>query len=153
MIEKTSPEKTLALLRKIYFGSICSGVLQKIDDQELTFIQRNILHYLRRNPNKTPSDVAENFCIKKSSITRIIDLLEKNGYVVSINDKVDKRRTFLNLTKKAQDKVKNIDNVPLQKLGKMFSVLSSKEQKVLLKGCATLVKGFNLITEKSRTGN
>ncbi len=84
---------------------------QKVGD--ITVDQALILHFVEQYPELSQSQIAALVFKDKASVTRIIELLKKNGYLKrEINNK-DRRKYSLKLTNKAKQilfKLKKIRN-------------------------------------------
>lgn len=65
---------------------------------DLTFDQWVILMQLLQRPGMIQSDLAERTMKDKTNVTRILDLLEKNGYLERRRHETDRRSTSLYLT-------------------------------------------------------
>ncbi len=145
MAKSKEAVELLDLLRKNYFGAVCSGVMQKYDENELTFIQRNVLIYISNNPNCMLSDISSNFCLKNPSMTRIIYSLEGKGLVERTPGTDDRRKSFVKLSKKGLNIAAIIDKAALKQIDRMLENLSAEEQKNIWIGCETLIKGYKSI--------
>ncbi|RIX51233.1 MarR family transcriptional regulator [Paenibacillus nanensis] len=75
------------------------AMVRDLMPEELTVDQFRALRYLRHNEQSTASDVAEIFCVGKSSITAIMTRLSDKGLIQRIPDEKDRRVTYLVLTK------------------------------------------------------
>ncbi|WP_029511378.1 MarR family winged helix-turn-helix transcriptional regulator [Croceivirga radicis] len=66
--------------------------------KDITIDQAMLLFQLSKKPRFTKSEMA-NFVYKDhASITRIIRLMEKAGYITTVQDKEDKRKAYLVIT-------------------------------------------------------
>lgn len=75
------------------------------DEGELTAIQRHVLKYILLTTLRGdvyPKDVEEEFQIRKSTVTGILKLMEKNGFIRRVSDKKDARYKRLVPTPKAE---------------------------------------------------
>ncbi len=69
----------------------------KISDQEM-----EILQYVAMNGRKKMKDIGETFNIKLSTLTNIIDKIERQKIVRRVNSKEDRRAVYLELTPKGE---------------------------------------------------
>src|ERR1700744_5095486 len=93
-----------------YLMRICTNrVLPQMDalftDQELTFSQWTTLVALHDGRISTAGDLAHNICHDAGSLTRLIDQLEKRGYVARGRNPADRRIVTLTLTSRGRDLV------------------------------------------------
>ncbi len=84
---------------------------------EVTIMHGWILGYLYRNREKSicQKDIEDNFSIAKSTVTNILKLMEKKGYVTRAADEHDARMKILKLTDEGtamqQKTIEVIDNL------------------------------------------
>ncbi len=78
---------------------------------QITIDQWLILKTLLENPGIGQHDVADKVFKDKSSVTRIIDMMVKDGYLERETDPSDRRRTTLNVTEAGGDIVAEINAV------------------------------------------
>lgn len=73
---------------------------------ELTIMHGWIMGFLYQNEGKAvyQKDVECNFCISKSTVTNILKLMEKKGYIVRVSDENDARLKRLALTELGKKK-------------------------------------------------
>lgn len=69
----------------------------KISEQEM-----EILQFVALNGRKKMKDIGEAFNIKLSTLTSIVDKIERQKFVKRINSKVDRRAVYLDLTPKGK---------------------------------------------------
>lgn len=74
-------------------------------DQELTFSQWTTLVALHDGRITNSSDLAHNICHDAGSLTRLIDQLEKRGFVTRTRSETDRRVVTLTLTARGRDVV------------------------------------------------
>lgn len=70
-----------------------------------------IIKYLINHEGKevNPKDLEEAFMMRKSTCSRMLQLMENNGLIERIDDKEDSRKKILHLTKKALSIYKEIE--------------------------------------------
>lgn len=73
-------------------------LLRECIDEDLTLDQFTALRYIGMRGSVTSSEIAEVFCIGKSSVTAIVNRLVEKQYVQRIGDPDDRRVTYLSLT-------------------------------------------------------
>lgn len=70
---------------------------------DVTCEQFSVLVNLGKKNGQSQQDLAGLICKDKTSVTRLIDNMEKHSLVVRIPDKNDRRQKLIYLTKKGQD--------------------------------------------------
>lgn len=70
---------------------------------DVTCEQWSVLSNLGQKNGQSQQDLAGTTCKDKTSMTRLIDNMEKHNLVVRIPNKEDKRQKLIYLTKKGQD--------------------------------------------------
>ena len=69
---------------------------------DITFEQWTIMNVLYAEPGLIQSEIAEKTYKDKTNVTRILDVLSKNGYVVRKNHASDRRSSCVSLTDKGR---------------------------------------------------
>ena len=77
-------------------------------DQELTFSQWTTLVALHDGRITTAGDLAHNICHDAGSLTRLIDQLEKRGFVARARSESDRRVVTLALTPRGRTMVESL---------------------------------------------
>lgn len=77
---------------------ILSAFMEK--GYDITFEQWTVLNVLYESPGLIQSEIAEKTYKDKTNVTRILDVLSKNGYVVRENHEKDRRSSCIFLTEK-----------------------------------------------------
>lgn len=69
----------------------------------LTQQQANVINYLYNHPDRDiyQKDIAAHLALKNSSVTSLINNLEKNGFVIKVADETDARHKKIVLTQRA----------------------------------------------------
>jgi DNA-binding MarR family transcriptional regulator len=70
---------------------------------DVTCEQWSVLFNLGKKNGQSQQDLAGLLCKDKTSVTRLIDNMEKHSLVVRIPDKADRRQKLIYLTKKGKD--------------------------------------------------
>ncbi len=70
---------------------------------DVTCEQWSVLVHLGKKNGQSQQQLAEFTCKDKTTITRLIDNMEKHNLVVRVPDKSDKRQKLIYLTKKGRD--------------------------------------------------
>lgn len=103
--------------------------LQIIKEFHLTLVEHSILQTLNFYGQITPRELAGKFALSKSTLTYVLDSLEKKGLVERRQDKNDRRSYFVYLTQKGKKTVR----------------------KILTKESAILIPAFNELSDKEKT--
>jgi DNA-binding MarR family transcriptional regulator len=82
----------------------------------VTCEQWSVLMNLWQNNGKSQQDLAGTTCKNKTSMTRLINNMERHNLVVRIPDKTDKRQKLIYLTKKGQNLQEKLDAIVHQTL-------------------------------------
>src|SRR5699024_11452842 len=69
----------------------------------LTPPQLMVLHYLFQHDSRNVSDISDHLRLAASTVSSILDRLERNGFVFRERDKTDKRIIKIILTPKANE--------------------------------------------------
>lgn len=77
---------------------IADAFNEKLSQYGITRVQWIALYFLGQNESMNQSDLAKKMNIKNSTMVRLIDRLEKEGYVKRVKDIKDRRITNLSLT-------------------------------------------------------
>lgn len=85
-------------------GRRVAAVMQQNVPSDLTFMHMAILDYLYENRGHDifQKDIERQFALARSSVTSILQLMEKNGYIQRVNDSRDARLKKILLTEKAE---------------------------------------------------
>jgi MarR family 2-MHQ and catechol resistance regulon transcriptional repressor len=77
-------------------------------------------------------DICSKLLMASSSMTYVIDKLEKKNYVRRVQDKTDRRITNIELTKSGRDYIESIFPNHEKRVNEIFSVLNDEEVDSLL---------------------
>jgi DNA-binding MarR family transcriptional regulator len=110
--------------------------------------QWGVLNRLWENEGIHQSALAEKASKDRHNITRILNLLEKNGFIHRIPDGDDKRRLNVYLTKEGKALKKKLIPIAIDYLQKCFNGLSQEEVRDLSRIHEHILK--NLKTKEER---
>lgn len=96
-VEQTA--KNLMLLQDV-FRRHQHEVELKLD---VSYLEMELIQFVLRNGHQKMKDVADNFFIKLSTLTTIIDKAETRKLLKRVASKEDRRVVFLEVTKKGED--------------------------------------------------
>ena len=78
---------------------------------EITPVQSRLLLFINDNGEVTATDIIDNFrSVNKSTLSEILNNLEKNGYILRCESKDDCRKKTISLTDKSKEVVKVLKN-------------------------------------------
>ena len=144
MKNKVSKNKEmLETLRNMVFKSSSVGLLQKKDIYGLTFLQRSALIYLSQNGLIKMVDFGRMLCVNKAALTRMIDSLQKRGFVRRIAVIGNRHGFNIALTEKGKNMIHRLDGIPLQVLSKMLSKIDKKEYNLYKKAFSLFLERLN----------
>lgn len=72
------------------------------DNFKISELEMEILQYVALNGRRKMKDIGEAFNIKLSTLTSIVDKIERQKFVKRINSKEDRRAVYLDLTPKGK---------------------------------------------------
>jgi DNA-binding MarR family transcriptional regulator len=96
-----APEQLFAFLSLIKTASIVSKALDEFfarHDLSLSRFSVLALLFFRYQNGLTSSDIAEKRSVSKATLTSVLDLLEKEKYIIRLPDPDDRRRQIIRLT-------------------------------------------------------
>ncbi len=94
---------------------------------DVTCEQWSILVNLWQKNGQSQQDLAATTCKDKTSMTRLVDNMEKHSLVVRIPNKEDRRQKFIYLTKKGQDLREKLFKIVQKTLGEAQKGINSKD--------------------------
>lgn len=94
---------------------------------DITIDQWLVLNMLSEHPGISQGEIAERVFKDAASVTRIIDLLIRKGYLVRENHQTDRRRFTLELTKEGKALIRSISKVVETYRGQALKGISEKE--------------------------
>ena len=86
---------------KTYFAKLI-----KENGYTITVEQWTLLLIIFMNPENTQTEIAEKALKDKTNVTRILDLLQKNGYIKRLPDPSDRRKYRIRITDNGEKTVK-----------------------------------------------
>lgn len=123
-------ETTVLIDFKRINGKILKSLSSSLKEYniDITPVQGRILLYIDERDEVTATDIIERFqSINKSTLSEILNNLEKNGYIERKESSVDSRRKDIVLNEKAKDVIKILkDN--FDKVAHLFLDDISKEE-------------------------
>lgn len=112
------------------------GVMVKINDKyRLTAVQGWVIKYLcdHKNTDVFQRDLESSFSVRRSTMTSVLQLMEKNGLITREPVSYDARLKKLLLTKQAVDIHNHIENSHTELEKRMCEGITQKEQEEFLR--------------------
>ncbi|MDO4493520.1 MAG: MarR family transcriptional regulator [Clostridia bacterium] len=101
-MEFNTPRTDIGFLVKLIYDAVDRSINDELKDTGLTHSQLSVLDYLsyRKDRRTTITDIAEDFCIKHPTSTGLVNRMEQNGFVETVEDSTDKRARLVKATNK-----------------------------------------------------
>lgn len=122
--------KSLIVLFKAY-ASLNKNVKKSLVDTELSVNEFTVMEALSTKGKLTTQQLIDIILIPNSSMTYVLDVLQKKKYITRIKDKDDKRKQWLELTSLGSDVFKEIYQIHYEHMSSIFNVLNEQEQQDL----------------------
>ena len=106
-------EASIVLDFKRINGKIHKALLNSIRkyNLDITPVQGRIITFIHESKEVTATDILNEFkSVNKSTLSGILNNLEKNNYIKRVESNVDSRKKILVLTDKAKDVIKVLKN-------------------------------------------
>jgi len=130
-------DKEIHIGRKIIILS--KRIHRKLDNDTskygITGVQSRILGFISRNSEKKDifqKDIEEELDIRRSSVTSVLQLMEKNGYIQRVSVCKDARLKKIILTEKGTETQRNVRNLILEFEKSLADGLSDEELEILV---------------------
>ncbi|WP_337100844.1 MarR family winged helix-turn-helix transcriptional regulator [Paenibacillus sp. YIM B09110] len=104
-----------------------NALIRELMPEELTIDQFSTLRYLHSQGRSTSSELADIFCVGKSSITAIINRLFYKNLIYRLPDEKDRRVTYLALTEEGEQLFDEMDVKMYELLLKYISPFDEQE--------------------------
>jgi DNA-binding MarR family transcriptional regulator len=101
--------------------------LRDLMPEEITVDQFSTMQYIRAQGSCTSSELADIFCVGKSSITAIITRLFDKELIMRLPDEKDRRVTYLTLTEEGKRLTDEMESKVQNMLAQYISHFSEKE--------------------------
>lgn len=109
--------------------------------------QPQLLKALQKDGEQSQKQIADTMMVKASTVTVMIQRMEKQGFIQKIQDEKDKRKTIIKITDKGVDALNKIKKVENDLDNKLSKILTEDEQETLF---IILNKINNAILEKEK---
>ncbi len=122
--------KSLIILFKTH-QHLTSNVKLSLSETELTVNEFTVLEALYTKGELSVQELIDKILIPNSSMTYVLDVLEKKNYIERKKDKKDRRRQQLSLTSSGTTIFLKIYDIHYNHMTKIFEVLTPEEEVVL----------------------
>lgn len=130
MSNRTEDLLNLKCVIKLY-DKICSSVCDKY---KITKLELDIIAFLNNNPGRdTASDIVELRMLPKANVSQAVDALIKKEFLIRKQDENDRRRIHLELTKKDNSIIKDIEEVQKNFESILFKGFSDEDRSLYRK--------------------
>ena len=116
---------------------------------ELTLEQYTVIRYIYKRGRCTSSELADVFCIGKSSVTAIINRLSDKRLIERLPDEKDRRVTFLKLTPEGERIAETLTERIQELLSRYLQHFSEEEARAFI---GTFEKFARLLIETQQPG-
>ena len=100
------------IMRKMNVISRCESIYRTQESSDLLAgIYHSYVFAICNNPGLSQDKLAKHLCINKSSVTRHLSCLERDGYVERVSSKEDKRETLVYPTQKMLDILPEVTSI------------------------------------------
>lgn len=130
-------EKFFRLLTLIY-----QGELQITKELDIPLLEYYALQVLSSSPVVTPKEIADRLSLPKSSVTNIVDSLERKGLVRRELNKRDRRSWLLVLTDKGKETIRMVFAQKSQLMMPAFGGMSENEKSYWSQMIDNLIESF-----------
>ncbi len=105
---------------------------RRVRDMGFTRNQWRVLAHLRRIDGINQSQLADRMDVEPIVLVRLLDKLEKGGYVQRVQDPQDRRAYLLYLTEKAGPLIERLEAISVELRQEMLGGLSATERDSLM---------------------
>ena len=132
-MEKLESQGDIGLVFSIMIGKVSMAITRKLYRDfktaglEFTPEQWTVLYCLWEKDGVTQQELCNKTFKDKPSMTRLIDNLEKQNYVVRIADAADRRTNMIHLTRSGKDAKDLTNDVVLKAMDEAFEGVPEKD--------------------------
>lgn len=155
MVNPIQPIQLSKLLRKLSKEYNSAAVKFVKRDFNLTKPQLSVLYQLQDEP-RTIGQICEEVELSYSTVSGIIDRLERDGWVKRIRDKDDRRLIWIHITEKQAQFYDAIQTYHDKFYGTILDSLSEQQINTIIEALTVLIQQFQLhseTTEHKKTNN
>lgn len=131
----------IALFKEIR-EAVKKTMISNFKNSDLTSSQWMLLGLLLKNGKMKMSDLSKNMGLSNSTVSGIVDRLEKQGYVVRIRDEKDRRKVYVEITYKFHEVAKKSHMSIEKSIEKKLKNITEEEINKVIEGLKILKKIF-----------
>ncbi|MGE0633590.1 MAG: MarR family winged helix-turn-helix transcriptional regulator [Pseudobdellovibrionaceae bacterium] len=109
----------------------------------LPLSQASALIDIERFGSLRPNDLVQLLKLEKSSVSRLISVLEDKDFIAISDDKKDRRSKTLSLTNKGRRAVQTINEASNNLVARTLELLSAQEQKEIVDALAKMARAVD----------
>ncbi|GAA0179265.1 hypothetical protein SH2C18_21640 [Clostridium sediminicola] len=128
----------IASLLKEINSKLNHSIKNEFKDSGLTVPQISVVKILVKHKRLKVSEISKKMNLVNSTVSGIIDRLEKQNIVERVRSKEDKRIVYIELSSKGNELVKGLRHTINNYFGDIFSNASKEEMDTILLGLKTL---------------
>lgn len=129
--------RVLKMLKQV-MDAIKNKMQQEFKEMNLTGTQGMVMGVLIHNKNLKISDLSEQLGLSNSTVSGIVDRMEKHGIIERTRSKEDRRVVHVNVTSEFRKKAKNHFNTIEKKFEDILSEATPEEVSKVLEGIEIL---------------
>ncbi|MBM7560233.1 MarR family winged helix-turn-helix transcriptional regulator [Marinitoga litoralis] len=118
------------------------SMVMSFEDSEITSSQWMLLGALLKNGKMTMSELSNYIGLSNSTVSGIVDRLEKHDYIRRVRDDEDRRKVYVEITEKFNEVAKKSHKKIEKQLGERLNKVSDKELNTVIEGLKILKKIF-----------
>ncbi len=99
--------------------------------QPITRVQWLLMRHLNRRGGRTIGQLADHLDVRASTMSQMLDRLEKLGYLIRVQDVHDARVKIIQLTQSGIDMINQTESIWMEALSGPFEQLSAEEKHML----------------------
>jgi MarR family transcriptional regulator, organic hydroperoxide resistance regulator len=131
--------KIVRTLKRIHH-MVKRSMVQHFEDTNITGPQMMLMGILSNKGQMKISDLSQKIGLSNSTVSGIVDRLEKQGLVERLRSQEDRRIVYVNLTLKAKDTMMEQFEKIEQNFDDILKNVSPEEIDIIIKGFETLEK-------------
>ena len=144
-----------SVMRKINVISRCMRLYreEQMPDCDLSGGQHSFVYAICSHPGYSQDQLAKHVCVNKSTVTRTLNQLEKNGYVTRIPSETDKRVSLVYPTEKMKEILPKVRMISKSWNESLTEGISESDQKIFFDVLAKLearAKELTGISDRSK---
>lgn len=129
--------EVLKLIKKVS-ESMKQEIHKQFGEMNLTAPQGMLIGTLAKNGPTKVTDLSEKMCLSNSTVSGIIDRLEKCGHVQRIRSQEDRRVVVIDLTPEFRSTIGGQFRIVDEMMAKVIAKASAEEMEDIIKGLAAL---------------